>query len=81
MEIYIVIRRLQREGIAGYSENGTILNCRFDGTINIKSGDVGGIVGNNLSGLSNCKTNGTINSVYRGAGGIAGDNKGNDISL
>ena len=74
-------------GIAGYSENGTILNCRFDGTINIKSGDVGGIVGNNLSGLSNCKTNGTINSVYRGAGGIAGDNKGtiyhceNNISI
>lgn len=37
---------------------------------------MGGIVGNNLSGLSNCKTNGKINSVYRGAGGIAGDNKG-----
>lgn len=62
-------------GIAGSNE-GTVRECRFTGTVG-GSDSVGGIAGSNgVTGLiENCQTAGTVYGVHH-AGGIAGVNSG-----
>ena len=62
-------------GIAGENIGGTVIGCRFDGSVRATESGAGGIVGYNSYGtIERCFSDASVRASGHGAGGIVGDN-------